>query len=112
MLRVQLINPVFEANFLRGGRNRLVVQAEAIQAQQIGLNADRVLGSFPLQELNTLLAREVRSIKAQWRYSLDVITIYTDPQACGHSLASCLQDTGGRNFHRPPLISPRYGRVS
>jgi len=60
MLRVQLINPVFEANFLRGGRNRLVVQAGAIQAQQIGLNADRVLGTVPLQELDTLFARQVR----------------------------------------------------
>jgi hypothetical protein len=56
MLRVKLINPVFEANFLRGGRNRLVVQAGAIQAQQIGLNDDRVLGAIPFQKVDTFLA--------------------------------------------------------
>lgn len=32
VLRIQFINPVFEANFLRRGRNRLVVKAGAIQA--------------------------------------------------------------------------------
>jgi hypothetical protein len=33
MLRVKLIDPVFEAYFLRGWRDRLVIKAGAVQAQ-------------------------------------------------------------------------------
>ena len=60
MLRVKLINPVLEANFLRRGRDRLVVQAGAIQAEQIGLYADRVFETIPFQQVDTLLAGQVR----------------------------------------------------
>lgn len=41
MLRVELVDPVLEANFLRGGRDRLVVQAGAIEAQQVRLDLNR-----------------------------------------------------------------------
>lgn len=60
VLRVKLINPVLEANFLRGGRDRLVIQAGAIQAEQVGLDADRVLGAIPFQQVDAFLTRQVR----------------------------------------------------
>jgi len=56
MLCVYLVNPVLEANFLRGGRDRLVVQAGAIQAKQVGLNADRMFGAIPFQKIKSLFA--------------------------------------------------------
>jgi len=49
VLRVEFVNPVLEANLLRGGRDRLVVQAGAVQAQQLRLDADRQVGAIPLQ---------------------------------------------------------------
>lgn len=60
MLRVQLINPVLEANFLRGGRDRLVVKAGTIQAEQIGFHADRVFKAIPFQQIDALLTRQVK----------------------------------------------------
>mgnify|MGYP006887933468 CR=1 FL=1 len=32
MLRIQFVNPVLEANFLRGGRDRFIVKAAAVEA--------------------------------------------------------------------------------
>jgi len=60
MLRIELVNPVLEANFLRRWRDRLVVQAGAIQAQQFSLNGDREFGTIPVQESDTLFPRKLR----------------------------------------------------
>jgi hypothetical protein len=59
VLRIQFVNPVFEANLLRRGRDRLVVQAGAIQAKQVGLNANRVFGAIPFQQIDTLVASKI-----------------------------------------------------
>jgi len=50
ILRVNLVNPVLEANFLRGGRDRLVIQTGAIQAQDLGLCGNGQFGMFPFQQ--------------------------------------------------------------
>lgn len=59
VLREYLVNPVLEANLLRGGRDRFVVKAGAIQAKQIGLNVDREFGAVPFQQVNALVSSEL-----------------------------------------------------
>jgi hypothetical protein len=59
MLRVQLVDPVLEANFLRGGRDRLVIQAGAIEAEEVRLDLDRQVRCIPFEKTEALVSGEI-----------------------------------------------------
>lgn len=61
MLRVDFINPVLDANFLWGGRDRLVVQMGTIEAENVRLNGDRELCALPIQHGQALFTCLIRS---------------------------------------------------
>lgn len=50
MLLVELVDPVLEANFLRGKSDRLVIQAGVIEAEQVRLDLNRQVRFGPFKK--------------------------------------------------------------
>ncbi|RPI33468.1 MAG: recombinase family protein [Chloroflexota bacterium] len=60
ILRVNLIDAMFDRDFFGRGADRFVVQAGTAQAQQLGLGRKWQFGGFPLQQPQSFTAPEVR----------------------------------------------------
>lgn len=61
ILRVDLIDPVLEENFLRGRRDRFVIEAGAIQAQDVRLGRQGKLCAWPVRHRQTLFTCLIHS---------------------------------------------------
>jgi hypothetical protein len=59
MLRVELVDLVLEANFLRGGRDRLVIQTGAIETEQVSLDLNRQVRLVPFEKTQALVTRKI-----------------------------------------------------
>ena len=59
-LRIDLINPPFNPEFFWRWRYRPIVQAAAIQTEQLGLPGQRHFVAVPIHQSHTLISREVR----------------------------------------------------
>ena len=57
MRGVDFVNAVFDGDFLRGGRHRLVIQAGAIQTEQLGLQAKRQVAGVTFDQRESLISR-------------------------------------------------------
>ena len=58
--RVQLVDAALEGQFFRAGQHGLVIQAGAVEAEQVALGGQAQVGLFPFQQRQALSAGQVR----------------------------------------------------